>query len=145
MRATARGGTAAGFGFFLPGGSEHGGLSGRVAVEQVYREACAAGSGRRAAVASSTGTAGGDPRASCRRPRRPTRLTREQQVALDDLQALGALLTPDFTPEELRSTFRALARRYHPDRHPQAGQPAKAELSVLFRRLRAAYTVLSRP
>jgi hypothetical protein len=87
---------------------------------------------------------GGHVRTTRQRLRRLSRLTPEQHVALGDLQTLGASLGVDFTRDELRSAFRALARRYHPDRHPDAVEATKAELSVLFRRLRAAYTVLSR-
>jgi hypothetical protein len=52
------------------------------------------------------------------RSRRPVRhLPLRHQLALDALADLGANLRPDFTLPELRSAFRTLARRYHPDRH----------------------------
>ena len=60
------------------------------------------------------------------------RLTASQQRVLGDLICLGANLRPDFTARELRSAFRTLARRYHPDRHPLASKVEKARLSCLF-------------
>ena len=71
------------------------------------------------------------------RPRR-TFLPHEQR-ALDYLVALGARLEPDLTLAELRSAFRALAREYHPDRHPGSSPQQKERLAALFRRLRQAY------
>ena len=64
------------------------------------------------------------------RPRR--RLTVGQQHALDALVRLGAKLGPNFTAGELRSAFRTLARRYHPDRHPVASQFERVRLSRQF-------------
>jgi len=57
-------------------------------------------------------------------------LTPVQQRALDALIGLGAALSSDFTQQELRAAFRALARRYHPDRHPFA---SAADVTVLAR------------
>ena len=71
------------------------------------------------------------------RPRR-TFLPHEQR-ALDYLVGLGARLEPDLTMAELRSAFRALAREYHPDRHPGSSPQQKERLAALFRRLRQAY------
>ncbi len=62
-----------------------------------------------------------------------------EQRALDYLVGLGARLDSDFTEVELRSAFRALAREYHPDRHPDSSQQQRERLSALFRRLRQAY------
>jgi hypothetical protein len=54
--------------------------------------------------------------------RRPARmLGPAERHALDELIGLGARLREDFTHAELRSAFRALARRFHPDHC--AGQP----------------------
>ena len=71
------------------------------------------------------------------RPRRT--LMPHEQRALDYLVGLGARLDSDFTEGELRSAFRALAREYHPDRHPDSSQQQRERLSALFRRLRQAY------
>jgi hypothetical protein len=74
------------------------------------------------------------------RPSRPTRNLRStQQRAFDELVSLGAGLHPDFTTEELRSAFRRLAREYHPDTHPNSGEPEKQRLSAIFGRVRDAY------
>ena len=62
-----------------------------------------------------------------------------EQRALDYLVGLGANLDPAFTDVELRSAFRALAREYHPDRHPGSSQQQRERLTALFRRLRQAY------
>jgi hypothetical protein len=64
------------------------------------------------------------------RPRRT--LTSRQERALGELVKLGANLTRDFTASELRRAFRMLARQYHPDRHPDSSDSAKARLSRLF-------------
>ena len=73
-------------------------------------------------------------------PQRPQRaLMPHERRALDYLVGLGARLEPDFTEAELRSAFRALAREYHPDRHPDSSQQQRERLAALFRRLRQAY------
>ena len=51
------------------------------------------------------------------------RLTAAQWRSLDLFNQLGAGVRADFSAGELRSAFRALARRYHPDRHPCAASP----------------------
>ncbi len=74
------------------------------------------------------------------KPVRPKRdLGSSQQRALDELVSLGAGLEPDFTTDELRSAFRRLARQYHPDTHPESGEPEKQRLSQIFGRVRDAY------
>lgn len=72
---------------------------------------------------------------SLRRSARP--LTAHERAALDVLNGLGADLTADFTRRELRSAFRALARRFHPDVNPHAGGRE-------FAAMRDAYEILSR-
>ncbi|MES1255461.1 MAG: hypothetical protein ABUS56_07635 [Acidobacteriota bacterium] len=66
------------------------------------------------------------------RPRSRRVLTGRQQDALATLNRLGAGLAQDFTVRELRSAFRTLARRYHPDRHPGGTPYEAAQLSRLF-------------
>lgn len=73
------------------------------------------------------------------RPRPRRTLLPHQQRALDELVGLGANLPRDFTGAELRSAFRALAREYHPDRHPGSGEFERDRLAALFARVRAAY------
>lgn len=75
-------------------------------------------------------------------PQPQPRLTPRQRAALDVLTELGAAIGVDFTAEELRRTFRSLARQYHPDRHPGSSEGEKARLSTLFARLHDAYTHL---
>jgi hypothetical protein len=69
-------------------------------------------------------------------PLRPLRtLAPREQRALRQLIALGADLRPDFDAVELRRAFRILARRYHPDRHPDSTEEVKAGLSRTFAEL----------
>jgi hypothetical protein len=75
-----------------------------------------------------------------RAPKR--RLTIRQDRALHHLVTLGAKLSPDFTREELRSAFRALARAFHPDRHPGIDDVEKARLSAAFTEMRSHYELL---
>jgi hypothetical protein len=49
------------------------------------------------------------------------RLTPGEMQSLQMLNALGARLSADFSMSDLRSAYRRLARRYHPDRHPNGG------------------------
>ena len=73
------------------------------------------------------------------RPRPRRTFMPHEQRALDYLVGLGARLEPDLTMAELRSAFRALAREYHPDRHPGSSPQQRERLAALFRRLRQAY------
>jgi hypothetical protein len=66
-------------------------------------------------------------------------LTVAQQHAVDTLVDLGATLPPDFTLGELRSQFRRLARRLHPDRHPGGAPALKARLARQFADASASY------
>ena len=74
------------------------------------------------------------------RPKRT--LSPNQREALNQLIGFGARLDSDFTIQELRSAFRALARAYHPDRHPGTKAGEKARLSTAFVTLRSAYDTL---
>jgi DnaJ-like protein len=81
------------------------------------------------------------PRAA--RPERLWRaLTPAQQHALDGLIRLGASLQPDFTTRELRTVFRRLARRYHPDGHPGSSDAEKARLARTFSEVDRCYKLL---
>jgi hypothetical protein len=78
-----------------------------------------------------------------RKPRRvPHRLTPAQQTALRELLACGAELHDDFTADDLRRTFRSLAQRYHPDRHPGAADDEHRRLATTFARVNEGYRVL---
>ena len=87
------------------------------------------------------------PRATVHKAPTPRRrvLSFRQQRALARLVDLGATIDADFTDQELRRTFKTLARRYHPDVHPTGTAREKAELSLLFTQLRDAYTELQIP
>jgi hypothetical protein len=81
------------------------------------------------------------PRGPSTRPRRM--LSVRQAQALRDLVALGARLADDFTRQELRSAFRLLARRYHPDRHAGSSDAERARLSTVFAGVCDAYNALA--
>lgn len=69
-------------------------------------------------------------------------LSSTHQRALDTLNALGANIGRDFSPEELRRAFRGLALRYHPDRHTSRSEAERAQLAALFGRAHDAYEQL---
>jgi hypothetical protein len=77
--------------------------------------------------------------------RRPARvLTAAQWQSLACLNTLGARLTPDFTLDELRRSYRWLARRLHPDRQHECDEAERrhrarqfAEATGHYRRLLA--------
>ena len=71
------------------------------------------------------------------------RLSRREQRAFDELEALGGTLAVDFTFDQLRSVFRSLARRYHPDRHSDSSTHDKTRLAEQFTKAREAYQVLA--
>lgn len=48
----------------------------------------------------------------------------------------------NFSAQELRSAFRALARRYHPDRHPFVSDSDKTTLSRQFTAITTHYDTL---
>jgi DnaJ domain len=72
------------------------------------------------------------------------RLTAVQQAALDTLRELGAAaLDAASTDAEIRTAFRTLARRFHPDRHPGCPESDRARLSRTFATLCDAYRTLT--
>jgi len=70
-------------------------------------------------------------------------LSKREQRAFDELEALGGNLAGNFTFDELRSVFRSLARRYHPDRHTGCDAQERLRLADQFTRARDAYQVLA--
>ncbi|HEY3381741.1 MAG TPA: J domain-containing protein [Vicinamibacterales bacterium] len=78
-------------------------------------------------------------------PRRPVRhLSATEQQALDCLRGMGAQsLHADFTDAEVKSAFRALARKFHPDRHPGSGDQERARLARAFASVCDAYRTLA--
>lgn len=79
---------------------------------------------------------------SPRPPRPPRVMTAAQRDAARRFTELGADLPADFTDEELRRAFRALARRWHPDRHPGASPAEHARLARTFAAVMTAYRCL---
>jgi hypothetical protein len=75
-------------------------------------------------------------------PRQGRTLKPAEETALQTLVRLGAALDRGFTTRELRSTFRTLAQRYHPDRHPYASDAERKRLGAMFAELTAAYGTL---
>lgn len=73
---------------------------------------------------------------------RPRTLTPPQHRALDLLCDAGANLSLDFTADELRGEYRLLARRMHPDRHPEANAFERALLSRRFADVASGYRFL---
>ena len=76
-------------------------------------------------------------------PPPPRVLSAREQDALRELVALGADLRADFTVRELRSAFRLLALRYHPDRHPHSSDAERARLARMFARLNVLHRQLA--
>jgi hypothetical protein len=74
------------------------------------------------------------------RPARP--LTTKQRRALDELIALGAQFHGEFNARSLRSVYRTLARRYHPDRHPSSDRAEQKRLSRIFAQLNESHRLL---
>jgi hypothetical protein len=77
------------------------------------------------------------------RPRR--RLRPEERDALEALRRAGAMLGDDFLAHELRTAFRQIARRLHPDMHHTAMPHERKRLEARFADARAAYLVLRTP
>ncbi len=73
-------------------------------------------------------------------PARP--INEAQRDALDVLRRAGATLGEDFAVDQLKTAFRRLARRLHPDVHPGAGAGELRRLAVTFSNIREAYLVL---
>jgi len=65
---------------------------------------------------------------------RPLRLSALERQALDDAR----------TPDALRRAYRALAHRYHPDRHPASSPAERERLARLFAEATEHYRLLTR-
>jgi len=85
------------------------------------------------------------PRGADGRAGHPSRLlTAAQRSAFDVLRASGASgLNEDFTAADLRSAYRRLALRWHPDRHATAAPAERALLAQTFARITSAYRQLA--
>jgi DnaJ-domain-containing protein 1 len=73
--------------------------------------------------------------------REPERTPRELSSRERALALFG--LSEEASAEEIRSAFCQLARRWHPDRHPDAGELTRAALCRRFAQITAAYQELS--
>lgn len=66
------------------------------------------------------------------------RLRRHHDLDAQDIAALeffrrhGSVLTHDFSEDELKSAFRRLALKFHPDRHASASDAERKEFGALF-------------
>jgi|WetSurMetagenome_2_1015567.scaffolds.fasta_scaffold90697_4 hypothetical protein len=91
-----------------------------------------------------TSVYGAGPEAPPRPAPRLRRLTAIQRQAVEALRTLGAdSLTADYSDAELKSAFRALARKLHPDRHPSSSDAERARLSRAFSSACDAYRTLT--
>jgi hypothetical protein len=78
-------------------------------------------------------------------PRRPLGLSPSERHAADELRRLGAAFPDDdFSVADVRSAYRALARRFHPDAHPGATEAERSYLAGAFGRITTAYHELTR-
>lgn len=78
-----------------------------------------------------------------RQRRRDAAAAAERSQVAGRQRALCLLgLSGDPQPEAIRTAFRQLARRWHPDRHPQAGELTRAALCRRFAQISAAYQEL---
>ena len=67
-------------------------------------------------------------------PSLPAQLTSLERQTLDAAH----------TPDALRRAYRALAHRYHPDRHPSSGPAERERLARLFAEATEYYRLLTR-
>lgn len=119
------------------------GVSGSAATAQNTK-------GCQAETESTTGPRGGDAardgeqRAEGVEPMRTRRrmLTAVERRALDTFAWHGARLTPEFSVSELRREYRRLARRFHPDAHPECTPDELAGMSAQFAAVSASYQTL---
>jgi hypothetical protein len=76
-------------------------------------------------------------------PRRVTHtLSAPERRAFETLLRFGGRLDAAFTWQELRSAFRSLVLRYHPDRHPGSSDQERSRLAACFTEIATAYQQL---
>ncbi|MCC6276597.1 MAG: DnaJ domain-containing protein [Oligoflexia bacterium] len=66
--------------------------------------------------------------------RKEKRLTADQKTALQKFESWGHALSVDSSLEEIKSVYRSLSKKYHPDRNPQGVEIFKV-LSKSYREL----------
>lgn len=54
-------------------------------------------------------------------------------------------LRDDFTEQELKTSYRNLAMKYHPDRYMNASEEERKEAEEIFKEVVTSYTILSDP
>jgi hypothetical protein len=78
-----------------------------------------------------------------RQRRRDTSAREARSLDAGRQSALTLLgLSGDPAPDAIRTAFRQLARRWHPDRHPEAGELTRAALCRRFAQISSAYQEL---
>jgi hypothetical protein len=79
------------------------------------------------------------------RCRVPRQLSAAERRAANQLRRLGATgLDDDFSTADVKRAYRVLARRFHPDAHPDATDAERAYLADAFGRITTAYHELTR-
>ena len=67
----------------------------------------------------------------------------EAEAEMDPYEVLG--LTSECSAAEIKSAYRKLALKYHPDKHADGSEEARAEAEAVFQQVNLAHTLLSDP